>query len=145
MTPLGERLFLTISGEVVGPYDVCPGASTFWAGVAEHKVLIHQCANCGRYSHPRQDACENCFGANLTWKSVSGEGTIYSFSTVYRAPRQRPTPYCVGLIRLVEDVYLFAGIEPVERVSIGAPVAPIFAEGSTRTLLNFQIADGHPG
>ncbi len=45
----GESLYLTISGAVVGPYDVCPGAATFWAGVADHKVLIKRCADCGRF------------------------------------------------------------------------------------------------
>ncbi len=142
MTRAGDSLYLTISGAVVGPYDVCPGAATFWAAVAERRVSIRHCADCGRYSHPRQDACENCFSARLDWRTVSGEGSIYSFSTVYRAPRERPTPYCVGLIRLVEGVYLFGGIEPVERAAIGAPVTPLFITTDTQTLLNFHVADG---
>jgi uncharacterized OB-fold protein len=141
MTAAGESLYLTISGAVVGPYDVCPGATVFWEGVAARKVLLRRCADCARYSHPRQDACENCFSANLTWSEVSGEGTIYSFSTVHRAPRQRPTPYCVGLIRLVEGVYLFGGIVPVELAAIGARVTPVFSVGDTQTLLDFRVIE----
>jgi uncharacterized OB-fold protein len=141
MTRAGDGLYLTISGAVIGPYDQCPGATTFWAGIAQRRVSIRHCADCGRYSHPRQDACENCFGGSLEWREVSGEGTIYSFSTVHRAPRERPTPYCVGLIRLVEDVYLFGGIEPVDRAAIGAPVTPLFIVNAAQTLLNFYVTD----
>lgn len=141
MTHAGETLYLTISGAVVGPYDVCPGATRFWAGVASRQVLIRRCEDCRRYSHPRQDACENCFSARLSWVEVSGQGSIYSFSTVHRAPRQRPTPYCVGLVRLVEGVYLFGGIEPVDRAAIGAAVTPVFAVNGTQTLLNFRVVD----
>jgi uncharacterized OB-fold protein len=139
MTRAGDSLNLTISGAVVGPYDVCPGATTFWAAVAERKVLLRHCTDCGRYSHPRQDACENCFSAHLRWEEVSGEGTIYSFSTVHRAPRERPTPYCVGLVRLVEGVYIFGGIEPAEQAAIGAAVKPEFVVDATKTLLNFRL------
>jgi hypothetical protein len=43
---------------------------------------------------------------------------------------------------LVEGVYLFGGIEPVERAAIGAPVTPLFITTDTQTLLNFHVADG---
>jgi uncharacterized OB-fold protein len=140
MTRAGDNLYLTISGAAIGPYDVCPGATTFWAGVAERRILIKKCADCGRFSHPRQDACENCFSAQLSWVPSSGEGSIYSFSTVYRAPRQRPTPYCVGLIRLDEGIYLFGGIDPVDRAAIDARVTPVFVTTNTQTLLNFHVS-----
>ncbi len=141
MTHAGESLYLTISGAVVGPYDVCPGATKFWAGVASRQVLIRRCEDCGRHSHPRQDACENCFSAKLTWVEVSGRGRIYSFSTVHRAPRERPTPYCVGLVRLVEGVHLFGGIEPIDRAAIGAEVVPVFVVKDGQTLLNFGVVE----
>jgi uncharacterized OB-fold protein len=139
MTRAGESLNLTISGAVIGPYDVCPGATKFWAAIAARQVLLPRCEDCGRYSHPRQDACESCFGAHLRWEEVSGEGTIYSFSTVYRAPRARPTPYSVGLVRLVEGVYIFGGIEPAEDAAIGAAVTPEFVVDAKRTLLRFRL------
>jgi hypothetical protein len=45
----------------------------------------------------------------------------------------------VGLVRLVEGVYIFGGIEPVERAAIGAAVKPEFVVDATKTLLNFRL------
>jgi uncharacterized OB-fold protein len=139
---LGDGLSLTIDGAIIGPFDVCPGAKIFWEGVAESRVLVRHCGDCGRFSHPRQDACENCFSANLSWQDVSGKGSIYSFSTIHRAPIARPTPYTVGIIRLDEGVHLFAGIEPPEIAAIGLRVKPVFAPGPKGVLLNFTVSDG---
>jgi hypothetical protein len=45
------------------------------------------------------------------------------------------------LIRLEEGVYLFGGIEPVDRAKIGARVTPIFVGGATQTLLKFSVSE----
>ena len=54
--------------------------------------------------------CPNCNKADLGWASASGIGKVYSFSTVHQAPTpelEKSVPYCVGIVHLREDVYLF--------------------------------------
>ena len=41
---------------------------------------------------------------------ASGKGSVYTFSTITRAPNammEPSVPYCVGIVRLAEEVYLF--------------------------------------
>lgn len=136
---VGAQLDLNISGASVGPYDVTPGATHFWEAVRRHELHLRRCADCGRYSHPRQEACEHCFGGNLTWEAVNGRGTVYTFSTIYRPPSADiPAPYTLGFVRLDEDVYLFTEILS-EKVEIGMRVAPVFVEEPHGTLVKFKI------
>jgi uncharacterized protein len=137
---LGAELDLNISGASVGPYDVCPGATIYWQGVRQRRVLLRHCADCQRYSHPRQESCEGCFGPNLSWVEVSGAGEVYTFSTVHRAPDDRPTPYTLGMVRLDEGVFLFAEIEPPDSVQIGMRVEPFFVGSADGTLLKFRVS-----
>lgn len=138
-SPLGHMLDLTIDGASVGPYDVCPGAEIYWQGVAAGKILLRHCRDCGRFSHPRQEACENCFGAALDWREAAGGGEIYSFSTVWRAPQARPVPYTLGMIMLDERVCLFAEIEQSPEIAIGRRVAPYYVAEDRGVLVKFRV------
>jgi uncharacterized OB-fold protein len=58
--------------------------------------------------------------------AFSGEGTVYSFSTVYEAPKgyERFAPYTIALVRLKEGPLVTAqltDIDPAD-VRIGLPV-----------------------
>lgn len=138
---LGADLDLRISDVSLGPYDVCPGASIYWRGVNEGRVLIRRCDDCGAHSHPRQESCESCFSPNLRWVEASGGGEVYTFSTVHRPRGERPTPYTLGMVRLDEGVVLFAEISPAADVHIGARVVPAFVDTERGTLLEFRLAE----
>lgn len=139
MARLGDMLEMRIGEGSIGPYDVISGAKVYWDGVARGEILVRKCRACGRHSHPRQEACENCFSAELEWVASSGAGTIYTYSTVHRAPQARPVPYTVGLIELPERVFLFAEIEQDDDIAIGAAVSPFFAPTERGTLLKFRL------
>lgn len=142
MKAYGDMLDLRIGEGSIGPYDVISGAKTYWDGIARREILLRKCRDCGRHSHPRQEACENCFSAALDWVASAGNGTIYTFSTVYRAPHDRAVPYTVGLIELPERVFLFAEIEQDDDIAIGAAVVPVFVPTERGTLLKFRLAGG---
>jgi uncharacterized OB-fold protein len=131
---------MKIGGGSIGPYDVVTGARVYWEGIAEERILLRHCLDCGRHSHPRQEACENCFGPRLEWVESDGRGSIYSFSTVYRAPHERPVPYTLGLIMMPEQVCLFAEIEQTDTIAIGRAVTPFFVRTDRGTLLKFRLA-----
>jgi uncharacterized OB-fold protein len=138
---VGSTLDLTISGASVGPYDVTPGATVFWEGVAAGEVRIRRCEDCGLHSHPRQEACEHCYSDRLDWIVVGGEGEIYTYSTVYRPPAGRlEEPYSLGFVRLSEGVFLFTEIIPWQDARIGARVTPRFVEEPHGTLLKYALA-----
>ncbi len=141
LPPVGSRLDLTISGASVGPYDVTPGATIYWEGVANGLVKIRRCGDCGRHSHPRQESCEHCYSGSLEWVTVSGEGEIYTYSTVHRPPAGRlEQPYSLGFVRLDEGVFLFTEIVPWQDARIGARVTPRFVEESHGTLLKYALS-----
>jgi uncharacterized OB-fold protein len=140
MHRFGDMLDMKIGGGSIGPYDVVTGAKVYWDGIAEERILLRRCIDCGRHSHPRQEACENCFSPRLEWVQTNGSGTIYSFSTIHRAPHQRPVPYTVGLIMMPEQVCLFAEIEMTGEIAIGKAVTPFFVPTERGTLLKFRLA-----
>jgi uncharacterized OB-fold protein len=134
-------LSLSIGAGSIGPYDIISGAKIYWDGVARGEILLRKCRDCGRYSHPRQEACENCFSPALDWEKSAGSGVIYTFSTIYRAPHARPVPYTVGMVELPERVFIFAEIAQSDAIAIGAAVSPIFVPTERGTLLKFQLTN----
>jgi 3-oxo-4,17-pregnadiene-20-carboxyl-CoA hydratase alpha subunit len=82
----------------------------FWEGVRRHELLIRRCVRCGARLHPRRVVCPSCGGEELVWTAAAGRGSVYSVSTVHRAPHpamQSALPYHIGIVRLEEDVFLF--------------------------------------
>jgi uncharacterized OB-fold protein len=136
---------------MAGPYQLgltepSPETAGYWEGIREGRLLIKQCVRCRKHQHPRRLYCTGCDGDSFDWVETSGTGTVYTFSTVYRAPRvefSHEVPYTVGVIHLVEDVYLFSRIEAAagREVTIGAPVRVVFKEtGPSGRLPAFEIA-----
>ncbi|MGH3759329.1 Zn-ribbon domain-containing OB-fold protein [Actinophytocola sp.] len=137
---LGEPRYLKVDDLQVGVYDVSPEAEYFWSQVAERRVVIRYCERCGRYSHPRQGTCANCFAGGLTWREVPGSGTVYTYSTAYRAKDPDMTmPRTFALVELADvETYLFTEIVPAEGVHIGLPVEPLFVQTEQGVLLKYQ-------
>lgn len=84
------------------------------------------CECCGHHIFPPRDVCPACHQPADEPFAYSGEGTIYSYSTVYEPPRgyEQFAPYIVALVRLKEGPLVTAqltDIEP-EQVQIGMPV-----------------------
>src|SRR5947209_1621203 len=87
-----------------------PLRNEFWEGARRHELLIRRCMRCGARLHPRRVVCPSCGAEELAWTAASGRGSVYSVSTVHRAPlpeMQSALPYHIGIVRLEEDVFLF--------------------------------------
>ncbi len=68
---------------------------------------MRRCTSCGALRFYPKPLCPSCHGAGSEPAEVSGEGTVYSFTVVHRAPSAElkpETPYTVALIDLVEGV-----------------------------------------
>ncbi len=120
----------------VGPYTLglaesSPETEGYWDGVEQDELRLKRCADCGQFLHPRRIVCSACMSLELGWQRVTGEGEVYTFSQVFRAPRPelvRSAPYYVGIVRLKEGVHLFSRLLPEDGgdVVIGAPVTVDF-------------------
>ncbi|MFJ1740191.1 bifunctional MaoC family dehydratase N-terminal/OB-fold nucleic acid binding domain-containing protein [Streptomyces microflavus] len=102
----------------------------FWAGVAEHRLLIQRCTRCATLRFPWLPGCNAC--ADQEWDTVeaSGEGTVFSHVVMHHPsfpafdPSGEGGPYAVALIELAEGVRIVGNVTgvPYDKVRVGLPV-----------------------
>lgn len=112
-----------------------PVTRPFWESVKARAMFVQRCETCGRYVFYPRPLCPHCFSAALVWTPVSGRGTVYSYTIVYRHPVagfQAETPYVVALVELHEGVRLLTNLVEVPpdpaRVRIGMPVELVYED-----------------
>lgn len=102
-----------------------------WEAAREGRLAIQHCDDCGQWVHYPSAICDRCLSTSLSWQDVSGQGTVESFSTVYRgfAPEfEQDLPYTVALVQLDEGLNLLTwlvGVEP-DAADIGMRVEVVF-------------------
>jgi uncharacterized OB-fold protein len=76
----------------------------FWRGGERGELLIHHCADCGRWSHPPAPVCPHCHGRAVAPRAVSGRATVFAH-TVNHQPwfDGLPPPYVVAIVELEEQ------------------------------------------
>ena len=82
----------------------------FWEAAKQHRLVIQRCQECGYFNHPPRPACDACQSQQLQFESVSGRGTIYSFTVMYQpniAGFEDQIPYVNILVELEEQPLLF--------------------------------------
>ena len=77
----------------------------FWEALKRREFIVPKCADCGAYNWTPYPACRVCLSERLDWVSVSGRGTLYTFSEVHRGPGafSVEAPYVVAAVALDED------------------------------------------
>lgn len=58
----------------------------FWTGGADGVLRIQRCHACGTWLHPPRGRCRRCFGVELGFDSVSGRGSVWSYTLNRLAP-----------------------------------------------------------
>ncbi|MEU8958815.1 bifunctional MaoC family dehydratase N-terminal/OB-fold nucleic acid binding domain-containing protein [Streptomyces sp. NPDC048518] len=97
----------------------------FWAGVAEHRLLIQRCTGCGDLRFPWLPGCNACGSPEWDTVEASGEGTVYSYVVMHHPPFPAfDPPYAVGLIELAEGVRIVSNVigVPYDKVRVGMAV-----------------------
>jgi uncharacterized OB-fold protein len=51
----------------------------FWDGVAEGRLLLQRCGDCGVLRHPPQPMCAACGSLALDTVEASGRGTVFTW------------------------------------------------------------------
>ena len=85
-----------------------PDESTqfFWDGVADDKLTILRCQDCGNYIHYPKPICDACHSRDLAGEPVSGRATLYTWTEAVQAfhPYWRQhVPYLIATVELVEQ------------------------------------------
>jgi uncharacterized OB-fold protein len=85
----------------------------YWNAARERRLVIRECKKCGRKHFMPRHQCPHCWSDDLEWVQSSGNGTVYSFSVVHRAPTAafaQRVPYVIAMIDLDDGPRMFANI-----------------------------------
>jgi uncharacterized OB-fold protein len=123
-----------------------PTSQPFWDALRDERVVIQRCAECSTWVHYPRVRCTACLSDRLEWHTVSGAGSIFTF-TVTRQPSAvmfaDEVPQIIAVIELDEGVHLTTTISDAEPAAVrcGARVSPVFDHGSDgTTLLRYRLA-----
>jgi uncharacterized OB-fold protein len=114
---------------------ITPESERYWQGCKAHELWMRYCNSCAKaYYYPR-DICPACGGRDVTWKQVSGRGTVYTFAIVQRAPTPgfaEDVPFVNAIVELNEGPRMMTsllGVDPTpEGVKVGMPVEVVFED-----------------
>ncbi len=112
----------------------------YWAAARRHELMLQRCDECGRFRFYPRIICPDCLSDTFQWQRVSGRGTVYSFTVIYRPPTpafQNQVPYVLALIDLPEGVRMMSNVVGCDHrdVYIGMPVDVIFDDVSEEITL----------
>lgn len=84
------------------------------------------CPHCDAKIFPPRDVCPECEKEAKDEFAFSGQGEVYSYTTIYNAPSgfEHSVPYTVALVQLEEGPLVTAQLTDVDEddLSIGMPV-----------------------
>jgi uncharacterized protein len=96
----------------------------FWDAAAEGKLLVKKCAACGELHFYPRAICPFCFSDRTEWHPVSGNGMVYTYSIMRRAP----IPYAIAYVTLAEGPTMMTNIVDcdLDTIRIGQAVKLVF-------------------
>lgn len=107
-------------------------SAPFWDGLKEGRILMQQCGNCEKWTFYPRKHCSHCWSADITFREVSGEGRLYTF-TVARVPTlpefAGPDPQLMAVVELDEGVRVNTTLVGVteDELEVGMRVKPVRA------------------
>ncbi len=118
----------------------------YWEAAARHELVLPYCDDWGLVFFPPRESCPACWSRDLSWRPVSGTGTVWTFTEVHVAfyddTWADDVPYVVAVIELDEGPRLLANIvEPdIDSLAIGDRVEVVFEDRSEDvTLPMFRV------
>ena len=119
----------------------------YWLALAEGRLDIQKCRDCGHWTWPPRPICSFCQSDNLGWEAAKGTGEIHSWVNVHQvyAPGFAGlVPYVTALVRLDEqsDILIpgrfLSDVEPRQGLRVRAVPAKLTDDIGE---LNWGIAD----
>jgi len=105
----------------------------FWEGALHGQLKVQECTECHTRDFLPKPWCVECGSRSLIWKTIRGQGEIYSFTVATAVMMNLPgwkeeLPLVLGLIDLDEGPRLYGQIVGVgaQTLQIGMRVEPVF-------------------
>ena len=106
-----------------------PDTQPFWEATKDHELRYQVCDDCGGIVFFPRRHCTHCLGQSLSWKTSSGQGTLYTYSVVrqnYHPAFRERLPYVIAWIDLDEGFRILSNLtgidDPGKDVKIGQRV-----------------------
>jgi uncharacterized OB-fold protein len=103
-----------------------PNAETaaFWEAAEQGKLMIGKCNACGKVHYCPRAICPFCFSDMTQLQQASGNGTIYTYSVMRRAP----VPYAIAYVTLSEGPTMMTNLVEcdLDAIRIGQRVRLVF-------------------
>jgi uncharacterized OB-fold protein len=119
-------------GRPIPPPAVTLETKPFFDAAAEGRFLLKRCQACGEAHWYPRTICPFCHSDRTVWEESPGEGEVYTFSIMRRAPTG---PYAIGYVTLSEGVSLLTNI---------VDVAPEALKIGLKVKVKFQPTEGGP-
>ncbi len=111
----------------------------FWDGTAEGRLVLPHCDRCAFVIWYPRSFCPECGSSEVTWKDVSGLGTIYSFSITRKGQGEyrNATPYVLAYVQLDEGPRVLTNVveEDPDALEVGQRVRVVFHDTGQGTAL----------
>jgi uncharacterized protein len=119
-----------------------PTTQPFWEGARGGHFMLQHCRACGHFQFYPRPMCLSCDSQALEWVEASGEGTIWSQTTVHvKIASELDPPYVVAVVQLDEGPHFTSRIAGPSR--IGDRVAVLWEERDNLPPLPvFRVPDG---
>jgi uncharacterized OB-fold protein len=101
-----------------------PETEDFWKAASDGKLMLRKCSACHKTHWYPRAICPFCFGDAGEWVEASGEGVLYSYSVMRRAPE----PYAIAYVTLAEGPTMLTNIVQCDfdALKIGQKVKLVF-------------------
>jgi hypothetical protein len=119
---------LTRPRPILGVYE-----KPFWDWIQKRELRL-QCCDNGHYRFPPGPCCPNCMSTAFSWKKVSGEGRLVSWTVFHRQYfGGLPLPYIVVCAALTEGPLLIANLvgTPEVELKLDKRLRIVFEESRT--------------
>ncbi len=116
----------------------------YWEALHEGRLVIQQCAACGKLRHYPRPVCDACYSMEVTWRQASGRGRIHSWTVVHHPFHpgfKAELPYVLATVDLAEGVRMVAQLRgvPLEEVVIDLPVEVAFERATGELTLPYFV------
>jgi hypothetical protein len=120
--------------EIPFQYTAGPAVTRFLEGLKDKLIVASVCSKCGRRSVPPLSFCGRCWRPIAEFISVSGEGTLLSFT------RRAGGDVLYGMIQLegTDSSLAHYVTGEVGRLRIGCKVAAVWRAGRTGSILDIE-------
>lgn len=123
----------------------------YWDAAAQGVLKMPFCESCSRYFFYPRVQCRYCQSDAVTWREVSGRGSLLSFVINHKPFPEFETemPQVIAIVELEEGVNILSQLaveEPdPESLHLGMPLQVVFIERQGVTLPFFQLAADEKG